>query len=260
MKICANLSLLFTELPLLDRIAAAAAAGFAGVEIQFPYEEPAIRLQEALARAAMPLVLMNFPAGDFMAGGAGLAAVPGRQEQFSQALRLALSYAAMLRPRAINVLSGRLAPGVSRVQALEVLTDNLRQATEAFQLLGIAVLSEAINPLDMPGFLINTAEQLLELVHRVEHDNFSAQLDIYHMARQGIDPVAAVDLLGARIGHVQLADCPGRGAPGSGSIDFAALLQALRRNAYQGWLGAEYHPGAAGTRASLEWIRNWPLS
>jgi hydroxypyruvate isomerase len=239
MKMCANLSLLFTELPLLERIVAAAAAGFAGVEIQFPYAIPAIRLQEALTQAGMPLVLMNFPAAEVLEGGAGLAAVPGRQAQFAEALRLALSYAALLRPRAVNVLSGRLAPGVARAQAIAVLETNLRQAAEAFQCLGIGVLSEALNPLDMPGFLIHSDEQLNELVERVDHANFRAQLDLYHMARQGIDPVLAVKSLAGRIGHVQFADCPGRGQPGSGQVDFARVLQALWSSGYRGWLGAE---------------------
>jgi hydroxypyruvate isomerase len=160
MKIAANLSMLFTERPLRKRVVAAAAAGFDGVEIQFPYELPAIALKEALDAAGMPLVLINLPAGDLMSGGAGLAAVPARQVEFAAALQEALSYAAMVRPAWVNVLPGRLAAGVEREQALACLQANLRQAAEAFELLGIGVLVEAINPLDMPGFLINTPEQL----------------------------------------------------------------------------------------------------
>src|SRR3990167_3562863 len=160
MKIAANLSLLFTELPLRERVVAAAAAGFDGVEIQFPYELPAVRLKEALEAAGMPLGLINLPAGDLLGGGAGLAAVPARQAEFAAALQEALSYAAMVRPAWVNVLPGRLAAGVDPEQALACLQANLRQAAEAFELLGIGVLVEAINPLDMPGFLIKTPEQL----------------------------------------------------------------------------------------------------
>lgn len=257
MKIAANLSMLFGELPLAERVMAAKVAGFDGVEIQFPYELPAIRLKELLERADLPLVLINLPAGDLMQGGAGLAAVPARQDAFDAALREALTYAAMVRPLHVNVLPGRLADGISREQALHTLAANLRKSAEAFALLGIGVLCEAINPSDMPGFLVNTPEQLQELLARVDHPNCQAQLDLYHMARQQLDVQAAIGLLGERIGHVQFADCPGRGVPGSGEVDFEPLLQALGEAGYRGWLGAEYRPDEKGTTASLGWLEGW---
>ncbi|MHB0819354.1 hydroxypyruvate isomerase family protein [Stutzerimonas stutzeri] len=257
MKIAANLSMLFGELPLAERVLAAKVAGFDGVEIQFPYELPAIRLKELLERADAPLVLINLPAGDLLQGGAGLAAVPACQEAFDAALQEALTYAAMTRPLCVNVLPGRLAEGVSREQALTTLADTLRKSAEAFAPLGIGVLCEAINPLDMPGFLINTPEHLLELLERVDHPNCRAQLDLYHMARQELDIAAGIRLLGQRIGHVQFADCPGRGAPGSGQVAFAPLLEALQTVGYDGWLAAEYRPGEQGTAASLGWLAQW---
>lgn len=256
MKVAANISMLFTELPLLERVQAAAAAGFDGVEIQFPYAVPAIALKEALQRAGMPLVLINLPAGDLMSGGPGLAAVPARQAEFDAALQEALTYAAMVRPMCVNVLPGRLADGVSREQALATLAANLLKAAEAFQVLGIRVLSEAINPLDMPGFLINTPEHLDTLLRRVDHPNCLAQFDIYHMARQGLDIEAGIRLLIGRIGHVQFADCPGRGAPGSGCVDFAAAFAALGGAGYLGWLGAEYK-ATGEAHDSLGWLPCW---
>lgn len=257
MKIAANLSLLFTELPLIERVVAVSAVGFDGVEIQFPYELPAIRLKEALQAAGMPLRLINLPAGDLMSGGPGLAAVPERQAEFDAALQQALSYAAMVRPALVNVLPGRLAEGVEPEQALACLIANLRKTAEAFQLLGIGVVVEAINPLDMPGFLINTPAQLDELLRAVAHPNLAAQYDLYHMARQGLDIQAGIALLAGRIGHVQFADYPGRGAPGSGELQFVPLLKALRDGGYQGWIAAEYRPGEAGTLASLSWLSEW---
>lgn len=257
MKIAANLSMLFNELPLAERVMAARVAGFNGVEIQFPYELPAIRLKELLERAGLPLVLINLPAGDFMQGGPGLAAVPARQEAFDAALQDALTYAAMARPACVNVLPGRLADGVSRDQALTTLAQNLRKSAEAFALLGIQVVCEAINPLDMPGFLINTPEHLHTLLARVDHPNCRAQLDIYHMARQGLDIAAGIRLLGSRIGHVQFADCPGRGAPGTGSVAFESLIEALQAVGYDGWLAAEYRPSGADTTADLGWLETW---
>lgn len=256
MKLAANLSLLFNELPLLERVRAAAVAGFAGVEIQFPYEVPAIALKEALERTGLPLVLINLPAGDLMTGGPGLAGVPARQAEFDAALQEALSYAAMVRPQWVNVLPGRLAEGVERDQALACLTANLRRAGEAFAVLGIGVLCEAINPLDMPGFLISTPEQLDELLRAVDHPNLHAQFDLYHMARQGLDIPAGIALLAGRIGHVQFADCPGRHEPGTGTLDFAAAIAALRAAGYDRWLAAEYRPQAS-TTAGLAWLDAW---
>ena len=256
MKLAANLSLLFNELPLLERVRAAAVAGFAGVEIQFPYEVPAIALKETLERAGLPLVLINVPAGDLMTGGPGLAGVPARQTEFDVALQEALSYAAMVRPQWVNVLPGRLAEGVERDQALTCLTANLRRAAEAFAVLGIGVLCEAINPLDMPGFLISTPEQLDELLRAVDHPNLHAQFDLYHMARQGLDIPAGIALLAGRIGHVQFADCPGRHEPGIGTLDFAAAIAALRAAGYDRWLAAEYRPQAS-TEAGLAWLDAW---
>ncbi|MNF64346.1 Hydroxypyruvate isomerase [compost metagenome] len=257
MKLCANLSLLFTELPLLERIQAAADAGFAGVEIQFPYELAAEELHAALQRAGLPLVLINLPAGDLLGGGPGLAAVPQRQAEFDAALARALAYAQVLQPQCVNVLPGRLAEGVARGDALATLVGNLRRTAEAFAPLGIQVLAEAINPLDMPGFLINTPDDLNMLIAAVDHRNFAAQLDFYHMARQGLELPACIAALAGRIGHVQFADCPGRGAPGSGKLEFAEALAALRASGYDGWLAAEYKPGAAGTAASLGWLAQW---
>lgn len=256
MKLAANLSLLFNELPLLERVRAAAVAGFAGVEIQFPYEVPAIALKEALERAGLPLVLINVPAGDLMSGGPGLAAVPARQAEFDASLQEALSYAAMVRPQWVNVLPGRLAEGVGRHQALTCLAANLRRAAEAFAVLGIGVLCEAINPLDMPGFLISTPQELDELLRAVDHPNLQAQFDLYHMARQGLDIPAGIALLAGRIGHVQFADCPGRHEPGTGTLDFAAAIAALRATGYDRWLAAEYRPQAS-TDAGLVWLDAW---
>lgn len=256
MPICANLSLLFTELPLLERVRAAAEAGFAGVEIQFPYEVPAAALQAELQRNGMPLVLFNLPAGDLMQGGAGLAAVPGREAQFAAGLRQALEYAEVLRPQKINVLAGRLAEGVERQQALALLAEHLRQTAEAFAGRGVAVLMEAINLHDMPGFLLNTPQHLLDMLARVGHPNLAAQLDFYHMARMGLDLADCVRQLQGHIGHVQFADASGRGEPGSGELDFEPALAALRAQGYAGWLGAEYRPVGA-TSAGLGWLPAW---
>lgn len=259
MEIVANLSMLFTELPLLQRVRAAAAAGFAGVEIQFPYDVPALQLKEELERCAMPLVLINLPAGDLMQGGNGIACDPQARPQFAEALDEALSYALMVRPRMVNVLAGRLAEGASRGRALATLAANLREAAQAFDRLHIKVVCEAINPLDMPSFLINTPQQLHDLLIEVKHANCFAQLDVYHMARQGIGIEQALAVLGDKVAHVQFADNPGRGEPGTGQLDFIAMAQVLKQGGYTGALAAEYRPSKSA-QTSLAWMQRAPFA
>jgi len=259
MEIVANLSMLFTELPLLKRIRAAAAAGFTGVEIQFPYELPALQLKEELQRCGMPLVLINLPAGDLMQGGDGLACHPKRREKFASALDEALNYALMVQPRMVNVLAGRLTAGIARERAISTLAANLREAAQAFDRLHIKVLCEAINPIDMPRFLINTPQHLNELLAEVGHANCFAQLDVYHMARQSISTEHALAVLGEQVAHVQFADYPGRGEPGSGKLDFQAMFAALEQANYRGAIAAEYSP-SVHTLDSLAWLREKPFA
>lgn len=251
----ANLSMLFTHLPMLERVRAAAQAGFDGVEIQFPYAVPALALRAELERARMPLVLFNLPAGDLLEGGAGLAGVPGREALFAQAMQEALDYAKVARPQQVNVLPGRLMEGADREAALNTLAAHLGAAAEAFAELGVAVVCEAINRTDMPGFLLATGADLSAMLERVGHPNLSAQLDFYHMQRMGECLPEVIARLGGRIGHVQFADAPGRGAPGTGDIDFAAAFKALEAARYRAWVGAEYRP--AGCHDDLAWITQW---
>ncbi len=257
--LAANLSMLFTEVPLVERVNHAARAGFDGVEVQFPHDTPAATLSQALQASQMPLALINVPAGDLMTGGPGLAGVPARRADFARALEQAIAYARLTRPQRINVLPGRLAADTPRAQAIETLTANCRLAAERLGEEGIAVTCEAINRYDMPDFLIATAEELADLLARVDHPNFSAQLDLYHMARMGNGTEGvthAIETLAGHIGHVQFADCPGRGAPGQGSLDFNQCLTALHQARYTGWLSAEYLPGGP-TADSFGWINTW---
>lgn len=256
MKLCANLSLLFTEVPLLQRIDAAAKAGFEGVEIQFPYDVPAQDLKAALDETGLPLVLINLPAGDLMQGGPGIAAVPERAAEFEAALAKALDYARIVKPQHINVLAGRLVEGQEREVALQTLAERLRATCDAFAGSGTDVLMEAINCHDMKDFLLNTPEHLQDMLERVARENLRAQLDLYHMARMGLELVDCIYALMGQIGHVQFADYPERGEPGSGEMEFEVPLQVLDDVGYDGWLGAEYRP--TGTTAdSLRWLPRW---
>ena len=181
--LAANLSLLFPELPLIERVVAARQAGFEGVEIQFPYDTPVEQLASALAAAELPLVLINLPAGDFTQGGPGLAAVPARQDEFDAALAQAAAYAAEVRPQRVNVLPGRLADGVERASALACLVANLRRAADAFAELGIGVCCEAINRLDIEGFLVSGSAELAELIaEEVRNSDDPQQAHIFFSA------------------------------------------------------------------------------
>ena len=255
--LAANLSMLFTSQPLPERIAAAAEAGFDGVEIQFPYELAADSLAALLASSRMPLALINLPAGDLMTGGPGLAGVPARAAEFRQALDVALRYAERVRPGCVNILPGRLAKGVEPEAALDSLVANLQMACPAFEALGVRVTFEAINRHDMPGFLIATPTDQLQVIERVGHANLSAQLDFYHMARMGVPLTEAIRDLSAHIGHVQFADAPGRGKPGSGQVDFSPAFAALRQTGYRGWLAAEYRADVDAEAGEQAWLQAW---
>ncbi|MFZ5756722.1 MAG: hydroxypyruvate isomerase family protein [Pseudomonadota bacterium] len=255
-RFAANLSLLFPELPPLARIDAARRAGFAAVEIQFPYEVPAREWQRALADAGMPLVLFNVAAGDLMAGGDGLAGVPGREAAFAQALEQCADYVRVLKPGCVNVLAGRQPESVPLADCLGVLQRNLGRAVRVLSPSGVTVTVEAINRHDMPRFLLTDFASMEAAVTAVP--GTAMQFDIYHMARAAEPLATHIAAHGARFGHVQFADVPGRGAPGSGQLDFPALFAALDASGYRGWCGAEYRPAAAAgtgvTQATFSWL------
>lgn len=253
LQFSANLSMLFTELPLVQRFHAARQAGFSAVEIQFPYELPVADLQRLLQDNQLKLVLINLPAGDLMRGGNGLACVPGREADFRLAVEQALRYAWALEVPAVNVLAGRLAGGVSRDQALDTLQANLQFAVEKLSGVGISTCIEAINCYDIPGFLLNTAEDMRQMLARVAHPSLQMQVDLYHMARMQEDLPTLLQQDWRLIGHIQFADTPGRGAPGSGELPFAHLFKQIAALPYSGYCGAEYNSGK-DTPATLGWL------
>lgn len=252
MKLAANLSMLFNEQPLLERFSAAKAAGFNAVEIQFPYVESIADIKAQLKEHELECVLINVPVGDLMEGGEGLAAVPGKEAEFAAALVECLSYATSLRIKRVNVLPGRCMDESKREQYLSTFKRNLNTAAQMFKPLGVTVTFEAINTFDMPGFLIHNVQQMLAVVAESEHDNIKMQFDIYHMARMEGDVSAMISRLGNQIGHIQFADVPGRGEPGTGELDFKAIFYAIEYSSYDGWVGAEYKP-TKYTEDTLRW-------
>ncbi|MFL1454940.1 hydroxypyruvate isomerase [Marinobacter sp. GN3S48] len=252
-KFAANLSMLFTEEDFLDRFQAAAAAGFSGVEYLFPYDYAAVDIKKRLDAHGLTQVLHNLPAGDWAAGERGIACHPDRVEEFREGVEKAIDYATVLGCKQLNCLSGIKPQGVSEEQARQTLVGNLRYAAEKLKAAGILLLAEPINTLDIPGFFLNRTEQALALFDEVGSDNLQLQYDIYHMQIMEGDLARTMETHLARIGHVQLADNPGRHEPGTGEINYPFLFAHLDRLGYQGWIGCEYKP-AATTLEGLGWL------
>ncbi|MCX7684947.1 MAG: TIM barrel protein [Acetobacteraceae bacterium] len=253
MRIAANLSLMFTERPLPERFAAARAAGFEGVEIQFPYDHPAETLAAAARAAAMPVVLINIPAGDVAAGDIGLGAIPSRRAEFREGVARCLAYARSLAVRRVNLLAGRPGPEEDPAECRATLIENLRFAAAAFAPHGIRTMLEPVNPMDRPGFFLDRLAPAIAILSEAATPAAGLLFDLYHMARTEPDLVAAIGEAGRLIGHVQFADTPGRHEPGTGRIDFAAAFAALRRAGYADWVAAEYIP-AGRTEEGLSWL------
>jgi hydroxypyruvate isomerase len=246
----ANISLLFCELPLLQRYAAARAAGFTAVEIQNPYEHSAVSLTDAARAAEVAVILINAPLGED-ARSFGTASLPNRAALFRAELERAAEYAQALGTRQVNVLAGRSAPQ-DQPAALRRLTENLRLAAEILGRVGARPLLEVINPIDAPGYCVADfalAAQILD----AGDARVGLQFDVYHAAMLGLNPAQAFMRYLPHIGHVQFADCPGRHEPGTGDLDFAGIFRTIRDSPYAGWLGAEYRPTAA-TTAGLRWM------
>lgn len=252
MQLIANVSLMFGEVALPERIRAAAEAGFDGVEIQFPYEVDAAELRRA--GGEVPVVLINAPASD-PRGGNGRATDAALVDQFAEGLDEAARYGQVLGVRKVNVLPGPPPPGQDEGTTRRTLATNLRRAADRLTPLGIAVVTEAINPYDMPGFYLDGLAKSLAFLGELADPRVKLQFDFYHMARTEPDLAAAIAEAGPWIGHVQFADHPGRHEPGTGELDFAAALAALRATGYRGAVAAEYRP-SGDTKAGLAWMKS----
>jgi hydroxypyruvate isomerase len=256
-KFSANLSLLFTEQPLTDRFQAAANAGFNAIEIQFPYSLEAEQINALLQQYNLKLVLFNVDADTLLQGGEGLAAVPEKQLQFQQAVAQAQKYAKVLKPEVINVLPGRCFDKTRKKTYLQTFAKNLRFAADTFADIGVNTVFEAVNTHDMPGFLLNSGKQMLQILDELQHPSLLLQYDIYHMHQMHEDYLTFIEQYHEKIGHIQFADSPGRGEPGSGTINFPALFSLLDDCGYSGWVGAEYNPTDT-TLSTLNWFHSLP--
>ena len=252
MRIAANLTLLFTEVDFLSRFKAAAQAGFDGVECQFPYAFDAEQIRERLDRCGLPMVLFNLPAGDWARGERGIACHPDRVDEFRAGVAQAIDYARVLGVTQVNCLAGIRPEGVDEARIRETFVENLRYAAGMLEAVGIRLMMEMINTRDVPGFYLSGTQQALAIRESVGSGNLFLQYDVYHMHVMGEDLVRMIETNLEVIGHIQVADNPGRHEPGTGKIDFSYLFGHLGRSRYPGWLGAEYLP-AGDTQSSLAW-------
>ncbi len=252
-RFAANLTMLFTEVPFLDRFERAAKAGFTAVEFLFPYAFSAVEIRQRLDANGLTLVLHNLPAGDWDAGERGIACHPDRVDEFRQGVAKAIEYAQALGVGQLNCLAGKTPAGVADAVLRQTLVDNLRFAAAALKELGLRLLIEPINTFDIPGFHLNRTAQALEILNEVGADNAFVQYDIYHAQRMEGELAATLQKHLPRIGHIQLADNPGRNEPGSGEINFPFLFAHLDRIGYGGYVGCEYKP-ATTTEAGLAWL------
>lgn len=253
-RFSANLSMLFTEVPFLDRFVRAHRAGFAAVEFMFPYAHPVHALRERLDDTGLHLALHNLPAGDWEAGERGIACHPDRVDEFRAGVGQAIAYATALGVPRLNCLVGRTPAGVPEAVVRRTLVANLRFAAAELKSAGLTLLIEPINTFDIPGFWLNRTAQAIALMAEVDAPNLLLQYDAYHMQRMEGELVATLARHLPLIGHVQIADNPGRHEPGTGEICHPFLFEQLDRLGYAGWVGCEYRP-ATTTEQGLGWFR-----
>ena len=253
-KLAANLSFLWSELDFMDRFAAAAKAGFKGVEYLFPYDYPADRIAGELRKHGLTQVLHNLPAGNWAGGERGIGCHPGRAKEFQDGVAKAIEYATALGCKQVNCLAGIRPPHVDPNDARETFVKNLQYAAPRLKDAGIKLLTEPINIRDIPGFFLTGTKQALDIIKAVGSDNLFIQYDIYHMQIMEGDLARTIEENLKLIPHMQLADNPGRNEPGTGEINYGYLLPHTDRLGYQGWIGCEYKP-AATTEAGLGWAK-----
>jgi hydroxypyruvate isomerase len=249
-KFAANLSFLFNEYEFMDRFAAAADAGFTAVEYLFPYEYAPDVIAERLDRFGLTQALFNCPAGDWVAGQRGIAAIAD-PASFQRSVRTALTYAQALGAQRVHLMAGIASRTTAGVW--ETYIANVRTAAEAAADLGVEVLIEPINSRDMPGYLLDDFDLAADLIQQIGLPNLRLQFDIYHRQVMRGDVITALRRFAPIIGHVQIAGAPDRHEPGSGELNDAHVLTALSDMGYQGFIGCEYRPKSS-TREGLGWM------
>ena len=252
-RFAANLTMLFNEVPFLERFALAKTAGFKAVEFLFPYAYSTEEIKSALDNNALKLVLHNLPAGDWDAGERGIACHPDRVNEFRSGVAQAIEYATYLHVGQLNCLAGKAPVGVEAKLLHDTFVSNLQYAASELKKAGLKLLIEPINTFDIPGFYLSKTEQGIAILDAVGADNAFLQYDIYHAQRMEGELANTIQKHLSRIAHIQLADNPGRNEPGTGEIHYDYLFGLLDRLGYAGYIGCEYKP-LKSTAAGLGWM------
>ena len=260
-RFAANLSLLYTELPFLDRFGAAAADGFAGVEYLFPYEFAVADIAQRLNAHGLQQVLFNAPPGDWAAGERGLACLPGREAEFASGMEQALAYAAALQCPRIHVMAGVVPTDQTPQTVRTTYVANLRLAARMTATANVALMIEPINTRDMPGYFLNRQADAHALLAEIGEPNVQVQMDLYHCQIMEGDLATRLRqyLPTSRVGHLQIAGVPERFEPDVGEVHYPYLFDLIDQLGWRGWIGCEYRPArgavAGGTSAGLGWLR-----
>jgi hydroxypyruvate isomerase len=252
-KFAANLSFLYTELPLLDRIGAAAKSGFRGVEYMSPYEEKAADIAAKLREHGQTQVLFNLPSGNWAGGERGIAIYPDRVKEFRANVPRAIDYAHALGCGQVNCLAGLVSKDIEHKAQHATFVENMAFTAAEFAKAKIKLLIEPINTRDIPGFFLTHTAQASRIIDEVGSNNLFIQYDIYHMQIMEGDLARTIEANLPRIAHIQLADNPGRNEPGTGEINYPFLFGHIDKLGYSGWIGCEYKP-RAGVDAGLGWM------
>lgn len=253
-KFAANLTMLFTEVPFLERFSLAREAGFSYVEYLLPYAFPREELKAKLDAHQLKQVLFNLPCGDWEAGERGIASHPDRTKEFQTGAAQAIEYAQALGVQRLNCLAGKRVAKFSDDEHWRTLVQNVEFAARALEGKGLTLLIEAINHFDLPTFFLNRTDQVLKLIDEAARPNILVQYDVYHAQREEGEIVATLRKNAARIGHIQIADNPARHQPGTGEINYPFVLREIDAMGYDGFVGLEYIP-SADTQSSFGWIK-----
>jgi hydroxypyruvate isomerase len=256
-RFAANLAYLFTERPFLERFAAAAAAGFGAVELQFPYDQPPALVKRELDRCGLTMLGINTAPGRSAASEFGVAALPAREQEFSSLFSQALDYITAIGGCQIHCLAGKVPPE-QRPAAERTFVRSLAQAADAAAARGITVLIEPINTRDRPDYFLTRAEQAADIIAKVDRSNVRLQFDFYHAQIMGGDLMKRFEKHLSVIGHVQVAAVPSRDEPDEGEVNYREIFSMLDTLGYSNWVACEYRPRAS-TEAGLGWARNFGI-
>lgn len=253
-RFAANLSMMYTEVPFLERFGACAADGFRAVEFLFPYEHPAQAIRDELDRHGLQQVLFNAPPGSFEAGERGIAGLPGRRDEFQQGIAQAIEYAKVLGCPRVHVMAGLLKRESEFTAQRELYVDNLGWAARKLGDAGLTMLIEPINTRDIPGYLLNTQADAHAIVERIGASNLKVQMDLYHCQIVEGDVAMKIRKHLSGVGHIQIAGVPQRHEPDIGELNYPYLFELLDELGYDGWIGCEYRPKGR-TSDGLGWLR-----